>query len=102
VAKEPDHHQVWVVSVQGPDEGTPVQQLPALETAAEDPVGGDAERDGRGKDCFKRDILMDKRCPLGGFEDSLHSTEVVRRMGPDRARGEAQSETPERKKRGAE
>ena len=48
VDEGPDHLEVRVV-----DAGVPVQELPALETAAEDPVGGGVEGDWKGEDSLQ-------------------------------------------------
>jgi hypothetical protein len=82
--EESDSREVRLVSAQDADLGTPVQNLPALEAAAEDPVGGAAaevwKEIGRGKNRFKiRDLFADERCTRAilGF---LRMTEVGRRV----------------------
>jgi ribonuclease HI len=49
LGKETAHHQVLVVPILDPDQGAPLQGVPPLEGAAEDPVGEGAERDREGR-----------------------------------------------------
>jgi hypothetical protein len=53
VGVEPDLWEVWVVVIQGTDLGAPVQELPKLEAAAEDPVGGATQGTWKGGEPFQ-------------------------------------------------
>jgi hypothetical protein len=91
--EEPDHRKVRVVPVHDANVGTPVQGLPALEGAAEDPVGGGTERETiRGKDTFKvRHLFADVR-RTWPILDFLRTNDVGRMMEPHGAGEEVQSE----------
>jgi hypothetical protein len=82
VDEEPGHSEVRVVPVQGTNAGASVQELSALEAAAENPVGGVRGEAGRGKNRFKnRDLFADERCTRA-ILDFLRTTEVG--IGQDR------------------
>lgn len=80
--EESEHREVLVVSVHDPDAEAPVQELPALETAAQNLMGGGAGGNLDGKDRLRsRDLpdLLAKWCTEAVL-DFLHASDVGRRV----------------------
>ena len=80
-----------MVSVQVPDVGTPVQELPPVEEPAKNSLGGRPRRKlpgpARGRDRTKiAELLADERCSQAVL-DFLATTDVGRTAGPQVARG---------------
>ena len=71
----PDRHVVQVVHFKT-DAGTPVRKLPALEAAAEDPVGGGVERDRKGEERFQDPRLVRGWLCTRSILDFLRATDV--------------------------
>jgi len=91
---KPAHPAMLVVPVPNADPGPPLQEVPRVEAAAGNPVGGGEEGDGRWKDRWKvRDLLADGRCSRAVL-DFLSSTDMGRRA-PAEAEGDAVSAVSE-------
>jgi len=99
IDQEPDLREVRLVPIQDADAGAPIQKLPVLAAAAEDPVDGGAEEDWKGEGPLQiRDLFADEQCTRS-ILDFLHTTNVGEEpMELDGAKEEAQSEDWDRER----
>ena len=58
VDEEPSLGKVWVVLLRNADPGAPLQELPEVEAAAEDPVGGGSKGHGQGEESVQDQRLV--------------------------------------------
>jgi hypothetical protein len=95
VDEEQAHSQMLVVPVPDPVPGASFQELPHWKAQQEILWVEVRKETGSGKERFKiRDLFADERRSQA-ILDFLSTTDMGRRVGPDRAEGDAQSEASE-------